>query len=274
MGSNNSTPAVPGGAAKQPMAEAKQAQSACPIPESFRNTALLDIASQAAAQGASSAAAFQNADTLNPANNMPLEANQQPCPGQRKPLSTYRVQSTIPKAGSAEYNTWLFPSPQMFFNALKRKGKGDDVSEEDMDSVVQAHNRMNEATWGHVQEWERLHVAECANPRLLRFQGKPDELSVRARWRSYVKGEAPFDRHDWVVDRCGKEVRYIIDFYFNEAKAGTAEAFNVDVRPAPDCWENVLDRVKMTIYRRFAEWGLPCPVTGHSGQTPAQQSQS
>ena len=23
----------------------------------------------------------------------------------------------------------------------------------------------------------------------------------------------PFDRHDWVVDRCGTEVRYIIDFY-------------------------------------------------------------
>ena len=23
----------------------------------------------------------------------------------------------------------------------------------------------------------------------------------------------PFDRHDWTVDRCGKEVRYIIDYY-------------------------------------------------------------
>ena len=23
----------------------------------------------------------------------------------------------------------------------------------------------------------------------------------------------PFDRHDWLVDRCGREVRYIIDFY-------------------------------------------------------------
>jgi len=26
----------------------------------------------------------------------------------------------------------------------------------------------------------------------------------------------PFDRHDWIVDRCGKEVRYIIDYYYNE----------------------------------------------------------
>jgi hypothetical protein len=28
--------------------------------------------------------------------------------------------------------------------------------------------------------------------------------------RSY---QAPFDRHDWIVDRCGTKVRYIIDFY-------------------------------------------------------------
>lgn len=25
--------------------------------------------------------------------------------------------------------------------------------------------------------------------------------------------EYPFDRHDWIVDRCGKDVRYIIDYY-------------------------------------------------------------
>ena len=24
----------------------------------------------------------------------------------------------------------------------------------------------------------------------------------------------PFDRHDWWVDRCGKEVRYTIDYYY------------------------------------------------------------
>jgi cytochrome c heme-lyase len=36
-------------------------------------------------------------------------------------------------------------------------------------------------------------------------------------------GAVPFDRHDWIVDRCGKEVRYVIDFYFNEDKAGTPQ---------------------------------------------------
>ena len=28
-----------------------------------------------------------------------------------------------------------------------------------------------------------------------------------------LSGLEPFDRHDWTVDRCGKEVRYIIDYY-------------------------------------------------------------
>ena len=25
--------------------------------------------------------------------------------------------------------------------------------------------------------------------------------------------QLPFDRHDWIVDRNGKEVRYVIDYY-------------------------------------------------------------
>jgi hypothetical protein len=36
-------------------------------------------------------------------------------------------------------------------------------------------------------------------------------------------GPEPFDRHDWVIDRCGQEVRYVIDFYYYDDKAGTPE---------------------------------------------------
>ena len=43
----------------------------------------------------------------------------------------------------------------------------------------------------------------------------------------------PFDRHDWYVDRCGKEVRYVIDFYFNEDKAGTPEVSLPFLRAGP-----------------------------------------
>jgi len=50
---------------------------------------------------------------LDPTNNMPANPNQEPAPGQQKPLSTARVPSTIPKGG--EESTWTYPSPQMFW---------------------------------------------------------------------------------------------------------------------------------------------------------------
>lgn len=42
--------------------------------------------------------------------------------------------------------------------------------------------------------------------------------SPQAQIRGWFGGMLPFDRHDWYVDRCGTEVRYIIDFYFHEDK--------------------------------------------------------
>ncbi|CAM9741383.1 unnamed protein product, partial [Ectocarpus fasciculatus] len=91
---------------------------------------------------------------LDPTNNMPANPNQQPAPGQEKPLSTARVPSTIPKGG--EETTWTYPSPQMFWNALSRKGKAENTEEEDMDIVVSIHNNMNELTWKKILEWEKL----------------------------------------------------------------------------------------------------------------------
>ncbi len=133
---------------------------------------------------------------------------------------------------------------------------------------------MNEVTWQHVMAWEALHAGECAEPQLLRFTGRPNELrcalgilcawspvllvqaivltvcgltpdfgisdsssrrpcvlkaasharSPLARFSSWCGGQLPFDRHDWWVNRCGQEVRYVIDFYFHEHAAGTPEA--------------------------------------------------
>ena len=45
----------------------------------------------------------------------------------------------------------------MFYNALKRKGKGDDVEEADMKMIVAIHNGMNERAWKDVLEWEKAH---------------------------------------------------------------------------------------------------------------------
>nr|DBA44781.1 TPA_exp: holocytochrome c synthase [Mesostigma viride] len=198
---------------------------------------------------------------LDPKNQMPLEPNQQPAPGQKTAIPTERTPSTIPKGGTD--STWLYPSPQMFFNALSRKKKADDVREDDMSMVVAVHNNMNEMTWRKVLGWEALHAGSCLQPKLLRFLGKPFTLSPRARMWTWLGYEPPFDRHDWFVDRCGTEVRYVIDFYYKEGGDGGPGTFQIDARPALDSPEAFLDRTKMYIYTTFAKYGLPCPITGH-----------
>ena len=122
--------------------------------------------------------------------------------------------------------------------------------------VVTVHNAMNERTWRAVLEWEQLHRAACPpGATLTRFTGRPTDLSPKARLRMLLGSAAPFDRHDWYVDRCGREVRYVIDFYSEdsgpaaapsvgagagravEGPGGSAEQagrFVVDARPALD----------------------------------------
>ena len=57
----------------------------------------------------------------------------------------------------------------------------------------------------------------------------------------------PFDRHDWYVNRCGTEVRYVIDFYNAAPMPGTAQpiAMHLDVRPALDTPMALVDRLAM-----------------------------
>jgi hypothetical protein len=54
----------------------------------------------------------------------------------------------------------------------------------------------------------------------------------------------PFDRHDWIVDRDGQEVRYVIDFYSGQPEPGRPLSIYLDVRPALDTFENAMDRLK------------------------------
>lgn len=66
--------------------------------------------------------------------------------------------------------------------------------------------------------------------------------------------ELPFDRHDWIIDRCGKDVRYIIDYYDGGSVDETYRFALLDVRPAMDSVENVWDRMKVAYMRwRFTE---------------------
>jgi len=191
---------------------------------------------------------------IDPSNHMP-PPNQQPSPGQPFLLSTERQTSSIPKATADE--CWVYPSEQMFWNAMLRKGwrwRDEEIAPEDMSNIIKIHNRNNEDAWQEVLKWEALHADECRDPTLKSFGGKAKDFSPRALFRHKVLGyDLPFDRHDWIVSRNGKEIRYIIDYYDGGEVAKDYRFTILDVRPAFDSTEAWWDRTRVAWWRWRSE---------------------
>ncbi|PNS13971.1 hypothetical protein CAC42_6484 [Sphaceloma murrayae] len=174
-------------------------------------------------------------------------------------LDQSREVSTIPRAetvvsavpanneqesGASKSGNWIYPSEQMFFDAMKRKSY--DPRAEDMKSIVPIHNAVNERAWAEIKKWEQGKGSEqCGGPKLVSFSGQSKALTPRARWNSLLGYTAPFDRHDWVIDRCGTNVDYVIDFYSgkDEGKVGKSLNFYLDVRPKLNSYEGIKMRV-------------------------------
>lgn len=146
---------------------------------------------------------------LNPLNYMFPDLSQAPAPNQTVSLPTSRDESSIPR-GTGEGN-WEYPSPQQMYNALLRKGYTD-TDATAIESMVAVHNFLNEGAWAEIVEWERrfgkglargwqvsrrgeanapmelrrIEAREGAadgdseGPTLLRFQGRPKEMTPRA----------------------------------------------------------------------------------------------
>ena len=225
-------------------------------------------------------------------NQMPHGVRtQMPTPTQKKEISTERVPSSIPKGGGEDQTattTWTYPSPQQFYNALSRKGKlGKDTSEDDMESVVALHNNMNEKTWAQVVEWEKQTYKSDATPKLLKFMGRPHDLSPKATLKHYLLGHPlPYDRHDWTVLRDdGSTVRYVIDYYYDETRAKDTEdsakpskddreatpSLLIDVRPALDGPLQFVARAMQMPYKLVTDQTTfkPLPLRG----TPQMKQQ-
>ncbi|EPZ33729.1 Cytochrome c/c1 heme-lyase domain-containing protein [Rozella allomycis CSF55] len=66
-------------------------------------------------------------------------------------LGKNRVKSSIPKDDIEDH--WVYPSEQMFFNAMKRKGYP--AQERDIGNLVTVHNVVNEQCWVEIQRWEK-----------------------------------------------------------------------------------------------------------------------
>ena len=95
-------------------------------------------------------------EDINPLNQVPFSLSQSAAPHQSMSLSIKRETSSIPRAVLAEESessNWMYPSPQQFYNALTRKGY--DMPEEQMSTMVQLHNFLNEEAWLQVLKWEK-----------------------------------------------------------------------------------------------------------------------
>lgn len=255
---------------------------------------------------------------------------QTPQPNQRLPLSTHRLESSIPRGGSSipsssngddekkksnsdktkttnipahqiqlkdasssnnnnkdddnNNNTWVYPSEQQVFNAMKRKGwKG--IEEESIPSFLQIHNSVNERSWQEVLRWEQQSATSshanandnATTVELSRFEGRPQDLSPKAWFLStFLLYDKPFDRHDWyVVNKNNKnnddnansnnsnsnsssseqqqEKRYVLDFYMSNDNSENSmmPKVKIDVRPALDTPEAFVQRGKQILRELF-----------------------
>lgn len=168
----------------------------------------------------------------------PTDPEQTPAPQKQAPVNHEQ------ETGASASGHWVYPSEKQFFDAMKRKGF--DAAATDMKTVVPIHNAVNERAWGEILKWEAPYVAPanqgCGGPRLHSFAGLGSAtMSPKARINTLLGYTAPFDRHDWVVDRCGTKVEYVIDFYAGRNGGNGANKLNfyLDVRPKLNSWEGV-----------------------------------
>lgn len=62
------------------------------------------------------------------------------------------------ESGKDTSGKWIYPSEQMFFEAMRRKNY--DPRAEDMRSIVPIHNAVNERAWSEILEWEKGQGSE------------------------------------------------------------------------------------------------------------------
>lgn len=85
----------------------------------------------------------------------------------------------------------------------------------------------------------------CLGPKLESFANKNTRMTPTARINTILGYSAPFDRHDWVIDRCGTRVEYVIDFYAGRPGGRQpGPSFYLDVRPKLNTWEGVKMRAR------------------------------
>jgi cytochrome c heme-lyase len=195
-----------------------------------------------------SASKLKSCSALNARNLMPTDLTK-PSDAVSTTLPDIRQISSIPKTAmpnsgedQPDSDKWVYPSQQQFYESMKRKNHSPDPDQ--MAVIVPMHNAMNERAWAQLLQWEEKYKSQCDKVTLKSFQGLPDSPSLRARWNALWGTQAPFDRHDWTIDRCGQEVTYILDFYQGKPEKGALMSVYIDVRPKIDSFQVLCDRIE------------------------------
>ncbi|ANB13434.1 cytochrome c1 heme lyase CYT2 [Sugiyamaella lignohabitans] len=208
-------------------------EAVCPVDHSARN-ALLNASKISSTSVSSKTPDACSSDRLDSYSETAATTN--------GGLSQDREVSSIPRAGTGK--NWVYPSQQQFFNAMKRKNF--DPNAKDMETIIPIHNAVNERAWMEILKWEEGQGSEaCGGPQLVRFEGDASKLTPTARWNMMFGIAKPFDRHDWMIDRCGTKVEYVIDFYTGKPNPLIPEmpSFYLDVRPKLNSVEGVRMRI-------------------------------
>ncbi|KAI5816082.1 cytochrome c/c1 heme-lyase, partial [Pyronema omphalodes] len=233
------------------------AQESCPVDETARAKWLSQqaLASNDTSKTATPGKSCDSSEIAASSDTPPA------LPSNHLGLGKVREVSTIPRANmdgsnsehtaasvSSTSGNWIYPSEEMFFNAMKRKAF--DPKAADMRTIVPIHNAVNERAWAEIKKWEEGYGSEkCGGPKLASFSGDSQKLTPKARFFTLLGYHPPFDRHDWTVDRCGQKIEYVIDFYSGKSDPKQPErvSFYLDVRPKIS-----VEGVKMRMGRFFS----------------------
>lgn len=161
-------------------------------------------------------------------------------------LSRDRKESPIPTKDGGH---WIYPSPAQFYAATKAKGH--EVAQDQVPVIVDIHNAVNDEAWHRISKMEKKLNPTCTDVRLVRFVGRPGDRSLKSEIMEKLFGwTKPFDRHDWLIDRCGQaNKRYIVDFYDGKPLATRPDLVPVfiDARPAVDGVKGLWERLKLLL---------------------------
>lgn len=168
-----------------------------------------------------------------------------------KDIQNVKQKSTIPSVNG----NWYYPSRNQFYKTTKLKGYS--FSQEELDVALQIHNAVNEQTWKKIMNKEKRFFELCTDQKLIRFVGRPTKLSLKASFLHLLGYNKPFDRHDWYIDRCGKTIRYIIDYYDGKMDKDPSLPVSIYIDARPQfSYKNIIDHITV-LYLKFCKFILP-----------------